>query len=403
MKKILFVGDYTISTGFGRVNAELLKAFPRDQWDVHVLAVNATGDACPEQREAFIYPAMTGGEVFGTNRVAGLVADIQPDIVVLHNDSWVCGLYLKQIKAAGLIGRCPIIAYCPPDAENQAAAFSLNDATLVLCPTNWGTEQLKKGGCTVPTDVLRYGVDMDRFTPGDKREARKALGFPDHMLDAFVVGRADRNAPRKRYDLTLAYFAEFLTVLKKAGADTRTVFLHLHCDATEIGGINLPQVATFFGVDEQIIFPNASMHMRNLVSDETLVNVYRSWDLHWSPAAGEGHGLVAHESGACGVPQLLGNYGAWAEIWNRWAAVKVRPEGRLVHCGGVNTVGWVPSREDTIRALVDFRGSAPMRETYGTNARNTATNDRYRWSSIRAEFLELCEGLVELKARKEAA
>ncbi len=398
-KKLLFAGDYTINTGFGRVNAELLKGFDRATWDVHVLGVNATGDPCPEQRDAFIYPAFTEGNVFGINRLAELASKVVPDIVVLHNDAWIVGMYLAELKRAGLLGRCPIIAYCPPDAENQAAANTLNDATLVLCPTQWGCDQLKAGGCTAPLEVQRYGVDMSRFTPGDAREARNVLGYPEHMLDAFVIGRADRNAPRKRYDLTLAYFAEFL----KGCPDRSKVFLHLHCDATEMGGLNLPQVATFFGVDEQVIFPNKNMGMRSLVSDDILVNVYRSWDLHWSTAAGEGHGLVSHESGACGIPQLLGNYGAWSEIWSRWAAVKVPHEGRFAHCGGVNTVGWVPDRVQTVLALHDFHKSESMRENYGKNARNCATNDRYRWDKLRSDFVGMCEGLAGRKEQKEAA
>jgi hypothetical protein len=170
----------------------------------------------------------------------------------------------------------------------------------------------------------------------------------------------------------------------------------------EVGGLNLPQVATFFGVDANVIFAR-DMTMRSLVDDDKLVNIYRSWDLHWSTAAGEGHGLVAHESGACGIPQLLGRYGAWDEMWGRFSAVKVPSEGRMAHTGGVNTVGWVPSKEKSISALHDFHGSATMREGYGRQARVTATDPKYRWSTLREEFLGLCEGLVQATSLKEAA
>jgi hypothetical protein len=410
MKKVLFVGDYVIKTGFGRCNKELIKAFLTSEnrfathrepaWDVHSLAINATGDACPEQRYVKIYPAALNGDDFGVNRIAGLVKFCQPDLIILHNDSWLVEMYLQALKQANLLGQCPIIGYCPPDAENQATAFMLNDGLdLLLSPTNFGVEQLRAGGYTGPAAKLPYGVDLDYFTPGDRREARVNLGYPEHLLDAFVIGRADRNATRKRYDLTLEYFASWWHMNGKPS----DVYLHFHCQPAEHIGWNLPQLSKFYGIEDRIIFTDRKMTPRTLKSDDQLRDVYRAWNLHWSTAAGEGHGLVAHESAACGIAQLLGDYGASGEIFAK-GGILVPAEGRMAHTGGVNTVGWIPDRFKTFEALEELYGSPLNRsrlQAAADAARNDARQDCYHWDTIRSQFLDHCEAVMRTFVKKE--
>lgn len=404
MIKLLYCGDLTASTGFGRVNEEILTRLPPDQWDIHVLAINATGDAHPLQKRFSIYPAASGGDSMGIGRFPELIKEQTPDIVVIHNDSWVLNHYFESLGDAPAP---PIVGYSPPDAPNQYLAAKLNRLALYLSPTEFGIRELQAGGYTGPTAVLPYGVDMETFTPGNRREARLARGFdtaakdlgidPKLLLDGFVVGRADRNAPRKRYDLTMAYWAEWW---KDAGRPD-DAWLYLHCSPHDVGW-DLPQLGDYFGIGARLIFTGVTLHPGKLGPIERLVNVYRSWDVHLSTAVGEGWGLVAHESAACRIPQILPHHSSLAEVW-KGAAWFVPCSGVQVHNKGINTVGAVPDADGVIKALDAFYRKTASTEPFAELAYRRATESRFEWDGIAARFEGHLRDVLDSSVKKESA
>src|SRR5690606_13731923 len=157
-KKLLWAGDVVAPTGFARVNENILPAFDPDEWDVHVLGINISGDYNPLQGRYKLYPASIGGtDRVGVERIRPLAEQIKPDLIVMHTDAWLIGSYLNELR--GLRPQPKLIGYAPPDSPNQAYGVLLNDLDLLLCPTEFGTKSLRDGGYTGRTAVVPYGVD----------------------------------------------------------------------------------------------------------------------------------------------------------------------------------------------------------------------------------------------------
>ena len=384
-RNLLFVGDLACTTGFGRVNEELLTRIDRTVFTPHVLGINASGDPHPLRERLHIYPAREDGHPYGVNRFASLVDAVKPALVVIHQDAWIVPAYLEAAESVG-VKLPPVIAYCPPDSPNQPAGVKLRVQKL-LCPTQFGVDELRKGGYSGSAAVLPYGVDTTKFFPEDQTEARKLLGFPERFTHGFVVGRADRNAQRKRYDLTIGGWRLWWD----AAGRPDTAALQLNCVPHEAIGWDLPQLTLYYGIKTQVLFSvDRETRADRLPPSEVLRHVYNTWDAHLSTVHGEGHGLVAHESAACRVPQILPRYAAYGEIWKD-AALFMEPAAHHVHTAGINTVGGVVRVEDVAEAIMQFYSYESLRLSLSGKAFNRATESRYDWARIAQQFQQHCE------------
>lgn len=385
-RRVLLVGDGTAPTGFARVNEVLARALAGDGWEVHWLMINVTGDPIPAHKLYHVYPASLGGrDLVGIQRIAEVVVASQPDLVVMHGDAWTIGAYLHELRV--LEARPPLIGYVPPDSPNQPYGPAINDLTHLLCPSQFGIDALRIGGYTGAASVLPYGVDRDLFHPLDRRASRRALGLPE---DAVILGRGDRNAKRKRYDETLRIFADFI----KGGAYPE-VFLHLHCAPVDTGW-DLPQLCRYYGLKGRVFFTAQDLVPSKLVAMERLPQIFSAWDAHWSCTMGEGFGLIALESAACGAAQILPRWSAYAE-WMRDGALFVEPGRVLATDGGINSMGCLVDEEDCRTILADFVDDAASRAHWSQKALTVASQPCYDWAVISAAFLRVAEEVVECR------
>jgi glycosyltransferase involved in cell wall biosynthesis len=373
--KILIIGDAVAPTGFARWTHNIAKRLIARGWDLSVLGINAYGD--PHPYDYPIYPASLGGDKFGIHRTATLVTALKPDVVLIQNDAWNVPFYLREIRQVALY-RGPVIAFCPPDAPNQPAGEQINDLACLVSPTQFGIDELRAGGYYGETAIIPYGIDLELYAPMDRREARLSLGFDERQLDAFVVGRADRNAPRKRYDLSTEIFAEWW----KGAGKPDDAFLYYHCALHDIGW-DLMQIARYFGLSKRVLTTRADLHPSLLMPEVVLRRVYNSWDLHFSTTLGEGFGLTALESAACGVAQQLPRWSAYGELWHE-AAVLIPITRRLATAGeGMNaTMGGLLDPDAALKGLDMFYRSRTTRRTFGNLAFSRATDPRFAWDGI---------------------
>jgi len=210
--KLLWVGDSpAVSTGFGRVSqATLENLYNTDKYDIAVLGVNhLVGD--PHRYEGMfkIYPARTGGNVYGFNRVEEIIEKEKPDVIIINNDLWIVSEYVKFIPEGN-----KVFTYSPVDALPVHKNW-INILDSVNARIGTYTE-FAKGGIiaannNVSIDIIGHGVDTDEFYPIE--DARKFLAnIPE---DAFVVQNVNRNQPRKRLDLFLKAMQLWLSTKSK--------------------------------------------------------------------------------------------------------------------------------------------------------------------------------------------
>ena len=395
-KKLLYIGDAMAPTGFATVNENVITRLDQDFWSKpYLLAINWNGDPHPLRDRVHAYPArtMAAEDAFGVNRVADVVRAVKPDVVLAHQDAWIIAMYIQAIKQENIKPFPKIIAWCPPDAENQRSGKDLNDIIHLVTPSHFGQRALKAGGYTGEGTVIPYGVGGE-FVPMDKKVLRKEVGLPEVALDGWLLGRADRNAVRKRYDLTVAAFGMWWHEYGKP----EDAFLYLHCAPRDIGW-DLIQLCQYYGIGTeskpQVIFTSHNLRATQvgMLPRAAMPKIFNLWDAHLSTAVGEGGGLVALESAACGVPQILPRVASLAE-WFDGAAHFYEANEPFVHTGGINTVGKTAHVNDVVRAIDEVYRNKQYQQALSDKALVCARQPHFTWDQ--------CAGTIDALAQQVA-
>jgi glycosyltransferase involved in cell wall biosynthesis len=383
MRRLLWVGDAVVATGFAKCTHKTLDVLRKD-WDVHVLGLNYDGD--PHEYPYDIYPAwVPGKDVWGTGRLALLLNHLRPDVCIVQNDPWNVPEYMKKT------GNCPVVATMPVDGKNCRGG-ALNGLAHAIWWTEFGKHEAALGGYQGPSSVIPLGVDLQMYKSGGdgkrlRTELRKHRGVPE---DAFIIGNVNRNQPRKRLDLSIRYFAKWVEQNKIEDA-----YLFLHVAPTGDQGYDVSQLAEYYGVSNKLIIVEPSIG--HGVSEEALASAYQIFDLMITTTQGEGWGLTTMEGMASGVPQIVPDWSALGEWIPDDCAIKVPCTSTIVTPTGINVVGGIADEERFIEALQTMYVTATMAnyksEQCHENALALVAQDQFRWENIGQRFAEVLDGL----------
>lgn len=181
--------------------------------------------------------------------------------------------------------------------EQQVVA----EADRLIANTDEEARQLVRlyGADPARTLVVPPGVDLDRFSPGDRAAARRAVGMPQDAVVLLFVGRIQ---PLKAPDVLLHTAARLLT--DDPGLRSR---LRVHVVGAPSGsGLDAP---------EQLLELAGELGIADVVTffppqpPERLAEHYRAADVTVVPSHNESFGLVALESQACGTPVVAAAVG----------------------------------------------------------------------------------------------
>lgn len=181
--------------------------------------------------------------------------------------------------------------------EQQVVA----EADRLIANTDEEARQLVRlyGADPDRTLVVPPGVDLDRFSPGDRAAARRAVGMPQDAVVLLFVGRIQ---PLKAPDVLLHTAARLLA--DDPGLRSR---LRVHVVGAPSGsGLDAP---------EQLLELAGSLGIADVVTffppqpPERLAEHYRAADVTVVPSHNESFGLVALESQACGTPVVAAAVG----------------------------------------------------------------------------------------------
>lgn len=372
MRRLLWIGDAVVSTGFGRCTHHVLEEV-RGTWDVHVLGLNYLGD--PHPYPYAIYPCWPGGDGFGIRRTKALTEKIRPDLVVIQNDPWNVREYREQLSP-----EIPVVASMPVDGKNCKAGRELNGLTLGIFWTQFGVGEARDGGYMGPVDVIPLGVDLDVYRPLDRTECRTVAGIPKHLRDAFIVGNVNRNQPRKRLDLTVEYFVEFA---RRVGVEN--VALYLHLAPTGELGYDVKQLMHYYGIKGRLVLGTPEIGQG--IEERYMPTVYGCFDVQLTTTQGEGWGLTTMEGMACGIPQVVPDWAALGE----WATAAVRipcTTFAVTPQYTINALGGVPDRRGTVEALVALYESERARRETREAGLELVSRSEYRWENIGRRFVE---------------
>lgn len=384
MKKILLVGDGGWPTGFERVTRAIgTKLQATGQFEV----VHRGLGYHPEQGlkvPPYPYELKSAGQAPGdplaVMQVPNWLKEDKPDLVLFVQDLWNQWDYLHEIPR-----ELPTVGYFPTDTPNVKWSYALAAAALTeaVTYTQFGASETalgmrdavdlllagyasqgvpdtqeatyftvprKHGELHIRVDNLAvrqnpaalppiaHGRDEGRFYPVPKAEARKAWGLPE---DAFVVLSVNTNQFRKRQDITIRAFAELCYFVPNS-------YLVLHCMGGDANGWDLAQLARLYGVSDRVICTHWAMPT---ITEEQLLLLYNSADVHINTGGGEGWGLTSVESALCGVAQCVPDWSATRELW-KGAGVLLPVSDYRFEAKQFNAAHAIVSAQKTARELV---------------------------------------------------
>jgi pimeloyl-ACP methyl ester carboxylesterase len=165
----------------------------------------------------------------------------------------------------------------------KLAAGYANFVDQVIVPCESVREILFKRGVKTPMEIVPTGVDLKRFSKGDRKGFREQNQIPP---DALVIGHAGRLAPEKNLDFLINCMVE---VLKK---DAR-----VHALIIGKGPAEQMIKDTFMqaGLEKRL-------HLTGVLHYQHLVDAYFAMDVFAFASLSETQGIVLIEAMAAGLP-----------------------------------------------------------------------------------------------------
>jgi glycosyltransferase involved in cell wall biosynthesis len=387
MAKILYLGDCNVQTGFGRVAENLLPALA-DEHEIHVLAVNHWGD--PHDMPFKLYPAMVGGtDPFGSHRVPEMLARVQPDIVFAVNDIWILKNLWARAKPYKEQFGFKWYGYFPVDSYGffPDVFEGCEEWDGMGTYTQFGLEEVRKAGCSVPCDVIPHGIDRSTFFPMDKKLARQELGVAD---DLFIVFNGNRNQPRKRIDLTIRAFIEF-------ALDKPDARLWLNMGVKDQGWDIIPlfkRMARDYGynADGKLILTSKDFDTTRCLPVDRLNVVYNACDVGINTCIGEGWGLVNFEHAAAGIAQVVPDHTSMKEIFD--GIPRINNESWEVDKNYGLDRG-IPSASHLAELLTHYYNNREDLEDAGDWCYEMTCSPAYEWGNIGKQMSEIISRTLE--------
>jgi D-inositol-3-phosphate glycosyltransferase len=302
---------------------------------------------------------------------------------LIHSHYWISGLVGLELKRAWDVPHVTMF-HTLGEIKNRASV-SMNETSLrieseaaiiagadrVICATEAEATsiQVLYGADPAKISVIPLGVDLGRFRPQDKEQARAALGLEDERIVLFV-GRIE---PLKGIDILINAAA-----MLDSDVDC-SVLIVGGDESTKTQVSKLRELAKLRGIGHRVAFTGAVDH-------EKLPLYYSAADICVVPSHYESFGLVAVEAMASGLPVVASRVGGLI------GTVRDGETGYLVP--------WLCPEPfaERIELLLD---NEPLRRNLGEAAREEVA--RYRWENVAARVLDVYNALTAPAAIAAAA
>lgn len=314
MTKVLVISDDGISSGYGRISAEINRRLVKRGYTV--MAASLTYDGLlPATYDGDPLPyhvASMAGKPNWPDIVVQMVSVYQPDIIMVTQDAPYAGI----VRNAPLDwSKYAFVMTAPVDGAPIYPAWveTARQADGVLTISEFGVQAWKQAG--VAAGLCRPGIHHNKFykLPDEQRKAiREKLGINP---DAFVLGMMAQNQGRKDVTGTLKAFYDF-------AQDKPNARLLLDMDDVSPAGWDIPSLCKQFGWDASKLIFRKDCAMRGVTELRERYNVL---DAHSVLAFREGFGLPILEAMACGVVSIAQDWCAGTEVLTDGRGVLIPP------------------------------------------------------------------------------
>lgn len=394
MVRVLLFATYPYSTnGYSQVAFELAKhiAVAKSDIELTYYGFQNFGNNPQHAKERQLpsnvqmYDAYAGEVTkqmgFGFDQVTDFVTMNKPDICIIYNDMVVVSNILEKLHKVEN-KNFKIIVYIDQVYLYQKKEFikRLNEQSdYVLAFTPYWEDIVKGLGIQKPTGFLRHGFNPDLHYPVPTELCRNYYNLK--MTD-FIVLSLNRNQPRKRYDILLQAWAEFVS--KHMDEPVKLLV------ATAIqGGWNLLEVYERELSKRNIKLEDGLKHVIFIdnpqqLTDEDVNILYNVADISLSVVDGEGFGLCNFQQAAIGRPQIVPKIGGFLDFFNEDTAIMLEPRLSFYIDSARDGVGGeaqLVDYKEAADALERYYKNPELRKQHGENARKKIMTE-YRWGPI---------------------
>lgn len=235
---------------------------------------------------------------------------------VIHSHYWLSGLAALSLRAAwrapvihmfhtlgrmkNRVARRPEEQEPPQRLEAERRIVQEVDRLVAATPVEKAQLVWLYGATPSHISVIPPGVDLERFRPLPKEEARRVLGFPPDRRYVLFVGRIE---PLKGLETLMRAVAILAQECPTWTRDFAVVIIGGDPDAPADAEMRrLQQLREDLGVSDLVTFLGAK-------AQETLPYYYNAADVVVMPSDYESFGLVALEAMACGTPVIASEVG----------------------------------------------------------------------------------------------
>lgn len=311
-------------TGYGMQTAQVVERMKKAGHDVAIFSNYGTEGHKERWQTKYgavdVYPRGIDGysnDIVPQHYRAFMKGKTGPGLLIALYDAWV---FRKEVFDAP--DRSAIWAPIDHKPMPEAVAHVLrNEKVTPIAMSRYGEAMMHEGGLD-PIYVPHAIGKVFKPTPEiDGIDGREWSGF---TKDQFVVGM---NAANKGTLPNRKSFPENLLAFSIFAKDKDDVILYLHTDVTGAGmGINLLDLLGHLNIDKNKVMITDPYDVRagNIPQDK-MAGIYSTMNVLLATSMGEGFGVPTIEAQACGVPVIVSNFAASAELVGHGWKVEGQP------------------------------------------------------------------------------
>jgi len=305
-----------------------------------------------------------------------------PDVTFTLFDHWM--VVAEGVPSPGgllgLPGRqlTTVVHYFPIDGEPMPSYWRpiLYEVDFPVAMADYGVKVVQQQCPNLPVRRIYHGVETDTFRPYDDA-TRQALRARWGLDGKFVVGMVNRFQPRKNIPSGLKAFALFHQKFPNS-------HLILRMSTRDVGG-DLYALLERYNIALATTIIDSTPAQG--VPQEQLVDIYNLCDLTIHPSQGEGFGLTALESRACGTPAFVTDFSASAEL----VADKIeRIPVRARYVSARNIEQALIDEKELARRMVQYARQSPQ-GLQAWRQKVRARAEEFAWDKILPQFRDLFE------------
>ena len=269
-----------------------------DRFDeVHFVDITGRSDAAELESHGVKYhgPGTPGG-VIGRKELKKLFRQIAPDIIICHFASG--DHYFNAIA----FGDCPVAVIAMgqdvlyesgdcrvPHLRRLLIRMALRRSCYISAKSEYLARRIRQFRVKAPVEVNYWGADLERFSPGDRGEARQRLGWDEKKIYILSPRAVE---PRLNIDVIVEAFS---MVLKNYPEAMLVIIGRSNQDYLQ----QIREQISRLGI-------SGNVSLQGEVTQEMLPVYYRASDMVLSMARSEGFPNTILEVMACRIPVIAG-------------------------------------------------------------------------------------------------